>query len=193
MNSFYAYLNRMKHIERWSLMHSTQRENVSEHTQNVSILAHALALIQNTYFSPAVDEYKVLCMALYHECSEVITGDLPTPIKYFNERITSAYKDLEGIANEQLLGKVPDELAAIYRPMLSPEGDSLERKLVKAADKLSAYIKCIEELKSGNREFQMASETISADIEAFELPAVQYFAEHFLPSFRLTLDELNRN
>ena len=191
MNSFYAYLNRMKHIERWSLMHSTQRENVSEHTQNVSILAHALALIQNTYFSPAVDEYKVLCMALYHECSEVITGDLPTPIKYFNERITSAYKDLEGIANEQLLGKLPDELAAIYRPMLSPEGDSLERKLVKAADRISAYVKCVEEAGFGNGEFTAARENIRISIREMNMPEAEDFMREFAPSFSLSLDALN--
>lgn len=192
MNSFYAYLNRMKHIERWSLMHSTQKENVSEHTQNVAVIAHALALIQNRYYSPAVDEYRILCYALYHECSEVITGDLPTPIKYFNEHITSAYKDLEAIANEHLLEKLPDELAELYRPMLTPQTNSLEQKLVKAADKLSAYIKCIEELKSGNREFRMASESISAELESSELPAVQHFLKHYLPAFRLTLDELNK-
>ena len=187
---FYAYLGRMKYIKRWALMRSGYEENIMEHSWEVAAVAHALALIKNEMFGGRVDEYKTLCLALYHETSEVITGDLPTPIKYFNKEINSAYKDLEKKANEKLIGRLPDKLRGVYAKFILCETDSEEYKLMKAADKISAYIKCVEEVKSGNKEFVSAKKSIGKELAAAKDEAVRYFVDNILPSYEKTLDEL---
>jgi 5'-deoxynucleotidase len=187
---FFAYLSRMKYIKRWALMRSTVEENVKEHSWDVGIISHALALIENRMFEGKVDEYKVLCLSTYHEAGEVITGDLPTPIKYFNSEINTAYKDLETLACQTLLSKLPQELKSAYAEYIIHDEDCIEYKIMKAADKLAAYIKCIEEVKSGNKEFAKAKRTIAKAINKSELNCVKYFVENILPSFEKTLDEL---
>lgn len=187
---FYAYLGRMKYIKRWSLMHSTVRENIMEHSEQVAQIAHALAMINNKVFGGNADANKCVTLAVFHECSEVITGDLPTPIKYYNSEITGAYKDLEAVANNQLLGMLPEEFRLDYEKIISPDESTIEYKLSKGADKLSAYIKCLEELKSGNKEFQKAEKTIKKELESSPLPELKYFMDHFLSGFKKTLDEL---
>ena len=190
MYNFFAYLNRMKFIERWSLMHSIYKENIMEHSLNVSILAHALAVIENEVYDGKVDEYKTLAYAVYHEVSEVITGDLPTPIKYFNAKINTAYKELESYANEKLIDSLPEKLQNRYKQFIFADFESEEYKLCKAADKLAAYIKCIEELSSGNLEFKKAKETTEKDIKNFKINSVKYFMENFIKGYELSLDEL---
>lgn len=187
---FYAYLGRMKYIKRWALMHSGYEENIMEHSWEVAAIAHALALIKNEIFKGNVDEYKTVCLALYHETSEVITGDLPTPIKYFNKEINTAYKDLEKNANKKLIARLPEELRGRYSDFILPENDCEEYKLMKSADKISAYVKCIEEVKSGNKEFVSAKRSIGKEISALKDEAVVYFVKNVLPSYEKTLDEL---
>ncbi len=190
-NNFFAYLNRMKYIERWSLMHSTVKENVMEHSEQVAQIAHALATVNNVVFGGDVNADKCVSLAVFHEASEVITGDLPTPIKYYNNEIKVAYKGLEGVANEKLLTMLPEEMRERYRAVISPDVTSEEYRIVKAADRLAAYIKCVEEMKSGNKEFAKALKTIEADIKDCGIPEVEYFIKNFLPGFSLTLDELD--
>lgn len=189
--NFYAFLDRMKYIKRWSLMRSVRDENIMEHSQQVALFAHALAIINNKVFGGHADANKCVLYAIYHESSEVMTGDLPTPIKYFNNSIHGAYKSLEDRACDTLLTMLPDELSSELSPCLKPDMTSLEYVLVKAADRLSAYIKCLEELKCGNREFEKAKKSIEEDLHARKLPEVEYFFEKFIPSFLLTLDELD--
>ena len=188
--NFFAYLNRMKYIKRWSLMHSMVEENVMEHTEQVSVVAHALAVIKNTYFDGNVSIEKVLLYAQYHETSEVITGDLPTPIKYFNKEINGAYKDLERGAELKLLQMLPPELSNEYAKSVIPDEKSEEYIIMKFADKIAAYIKCVEEVKSGNKEFVKAKKTIKKDLDKCERDEVKYFIKNILPSYELTLDEL---
>ena len=188
---FFAYLNRMKHIKRWSLMRSNIEENIMEHTEQVSVVAHALATIKNVYFNGNVDVLKVVLYSQYHETSEVITGDLPTPIKYFNKQINSAYKDIEKGACEKLLESLPIELRNEYSKFVLPDEDSEEYKIMKCADKISAYIKCVEEVKWGNTEFVKAKQTIFDDLKANNREEVKYFIENILPLYELTLDELD--
>jgi len=173
-------------------MRNVRQENIQEHSLQTAMIAHNLALVKNKWFGGNVDPLKVLVLAVYHEASEVITGDLPTPIKYFNPEIKKAYKDIEKIANYRLLSMLPNELKKDYEPILIPgEEDEEHWQIVKAADKICAYLKCIEELKAGNREFEKAKNTIYKDLINLNRPEVQYFMEIFLPSFYLTLDELN--
>ena len=187
---FFAYIARMRFIQRWALMRNTASENVQEHSHQVAVLAHALAVIQNQYFGGSVDPGRVAVAALYHDASEILTGDLPTPIKYDNPDIQSAYQQVEAVAVEKLLSMLPPELRPAYAPWLREDYDPSLHALVKAADKLSAHIKCVEEVKAGNNEFrQAAGQTLEA-VEAMDLPEVDYFIEHFLPAFGLTLDEL---
>lgn len=187
---FYAYLMRMKYIKRWALMRSTSEENIMEHSWEVAVIAHALAIIKNEKFGGKVDEYKTLCLAVYHETSEVVTGDLPTPIKYFNREINSAYKSLEKDANERLIAKLPEELQNRYREFILDDPDSEEHKLMKYADRICAYIKCLEELKVGNKEFLKAKESIGKELSNADDEAVKYFIKNVLPTFSKTLDEL---
>ena len=189
---FFAYLSRMKYIKRWALMRSISEENIMEHSLQVTEIAHAIALIKNEMFGGSIDPYKVMCLAVYHETSEVITGDLPTPIKYFNAQINSAYKDLEDLAAEKLIEKLPEELKPLYREFILADKDTEEYKIMKAADRISAYIKCVEEVKSGNKECVKAKESIGQDIKSINDEAVKYFIKNILPSFEKTLDELDQ-
>ena len=186
---FFAYISRMRFIQRWALMRNTAPENVQEHSHQAAVLAHALAVIRNEKFGGRVDPGAVAAAALYHDASEILTGDMPTPIKYDNPAIRSAYKDVEAVAEQKLLGMLPEELRAVYAPLLTqvpPE----TRELVKAADKLSAYIKCVEELKAGNTEFREAAAQTRRALESYGLPEVGYFLETFMDSFSMTLDQL---
>ena len=186
---FFAYISRMRFIQRWALMRNTAQENVQEHSHQVAVLAHALAVIRNEKFGGNVDAGKVAVAALYHDAGEILTGDLPTPIKYDNPDIRTAYKQVEAVAERKLVEMLPEELRPVYAPILTLEAGEVEQ-LVKAADKLSAYIKCVEELKAGNNEFREAAAQTLRALEAYELPEVQYFLETFMGSFSLTLDEL---
>jgi 5'-deoxynucleotidase len=191
MSHFFAYLSRMRFIRRWGLMHSVQSENIQEHSLRVAMIAHALALVRNRLFGGTVDPERLAVLAMYHDAGEVLTGDLPRPVKYFNPEIETSYRRLETVARDKLLGMVPDALRADYAALFHPEsaaGD--EQALVKAADKLCAYMKCLEEVTAGNREFAEAEKALRQTIEAIDLPEVRYFVETFVPSFRLTLDDL---
>ena len=186
---FFAYVSRMRFIQRWALMRNTAQENVQEHSHQVAVLAHALAVIRNEKFGGHVDAGQVAVAGLYHDASEILTGDMPTPIKYDNPAIRKAYKDVEAVAERKLLEMLPAELQEVYRPALTGPGGEVE-KLVKAADKLSAYIKCVEELKAGNNEFREAAAQTRKALEEYDLPEVRYFLDTFMDSFSLTLDEL---
>ena len=187
---FYAYMDRMKYIKRWQLMRSVREENIMEHSQNVTMLAHALAVIHNEVYGGNADVAKVVLYAMYHETSEVMTGDLPTPIKYYNKGIHGAYKELEKSACEKIADMLPTEMKNAIAPYILADEESTEYKLVKAADRLSAYIKCMEELRSGNKEFSKAKKSIEEDLRSRKTPEVEYFFKHFIPSFSLNLDEL---
>ena len=191
MSKFFAYLNRMKYIKRWSLMRSIREENIMEHTQQVAVIAHALALITNKMFGGKVDEKKVVLLAQYHEVGEVITGDLPTPIKYFNPEIKTAYKDLEKGACERILSMLPEDIKGDYEEYILPDENSEEYKLVKYADRLSAYLKCVEEVKAGNAEFKKAKTSIGNELKNSKNPAVEYYLKEFAPAYELSLDELD--
>ncbi len=191
MNTFFAYLNRMKYIERWALMRSTRKENIMEHSQQVAVIAHALCEIGNKYFAKNYDSNEITVVALFHECSEVITGDLPTPIKYYNKEINSAYKDLEQKANDKLIEKLPVEMRETYSNILSTPKDSDAHKIMKGADKISAYIKCLEELSSGNSEFVSAKQSIGEELINYPMEEVKYFMENFIQTFEMTLDQLS--
>lgn len=186
---FFAYVTRMRYITRWALMRNTFSENVQEHSHTVAVLAHALAVIRNTVYGGSVDAGAVAAAALYHDATEIITGDMPTPVKYYNSEIKASYKKVEAIACEKLLHMLPAELQAAYAPTLRCS-DAEVAALVKAADKLSAYIKCVEELKAGNAEFRRAAEQTKAALDAMALPELSYFMEHCMDSFSMTLDEL---
>ena len=186
---FFAYVSRMRFIQRWALMRNTAPENVQEHSHQAAVLAHALAVIRNEKFGGHVDPGAVAAAALYHDASEILTGDMPTPIKYHNPAIRSAYKEVEAVAERKLLNMLPEELRAAYAPVLTDVDPETER-LVKAADKLSAYIKCVDELKAGNAEFKKAAEQTLAALKDMKMEELEYFMERFLPAFSLTLDEL---
>lgn len=190
-NHFFAYISRMRYIDRWALMRNSQKENVQEHSHMVAVLAHALAVIRRDVYGGTIDPGEVAVAALYHDAPEILTGDLPTPVKYFNPDIQSAYKQVEAVSADKLLGMLPDEIRPAFAPYLKEEPGDVH-DLVKAADKLSAYIKCVEELKMGNNEFRQAAEQTLDLIKASGLPEVDYFVEHFLPAFELTLDELSK-
>lgn len=190
MEKFYAYLDRMKFIKRWQLMRSTRDENIMEHSHSVAILTHALVSIENGVFGGSVNAEKAVFYALYHELSEVMTGDLPTPVKYFNNNIHGEYAKLEDLAVEKMANELPDEMKKEIYPFLQADKQSAEFKFMKAADKLSAYLKCLEELRSGNNEFVQAEKTIGMALKDLKMRSVDYFFEHFVPAFALTLDEL---
>ncbi len=189
---FFAIMSRMKYINRWSLMNNTRLENISEHSLTVAMLAHALVLISNKKFGRELDPEHAAALALFHDCTEIITGDLPTPIKYSSRILRNAYKDIEEEAAQQLLGSLPDYLRDEYEKLLLPkEADPYLMKLVKAADKLSALIKCIEEEQMGSAEFSRARSEITLAIEKMGLPETEIFMKDFLPSYSLSLDEQN--
>ncbi len=189
MHHFFAYLSRMRFIERWALMRNSDQENIQEHSHQVAVLAHALAVIRNEYFGGHVDPGEVAVAALYHDAPEIMTGDLPTPIKYYNPAIRDAYRQVEQVATDKLLDMLPEQLRPTYEGILRPKDPEVEQ-LVKAADKLSAWIKCIEELKAGNREFRSAAKETEKALDHYRLPEVTFFKEQFMESFRLTLDEM---
>lgn len=189
-NNFFAMVNRMKLIDRWALMNNTTKENIAEHSHSVAVIAHALALIGNKKFGKCYDAQRVCLLALYHDTTEVITGDMPTPVKYYNDEIKNVYKDIEHIAGERLLSMLPEEFREDYLPLFEHQKEDNELwRLVKAADKISALIKCIEENRMGNREFEKALEAQQKIIDEIELDEVKYFKDNFLKSYYLTLDE----
>lgn len=183
----------MKFIDRWSLMRCTHRENVQEHSLQVAVVAHALALIKNKYFAGKVLPDRVALLAIFHDATEVLTGDLPTPVKYFNGEIREAYKAIEGHAIDQLLLLLPEDLRKEYQNLLEIADDEKEAKtLIKAADTLCAYIKCLEEKSTGNHEFSRAQKSIEEKLNVYRhMPEVDYFIRNFVPSFNLTLDEIS--
>ena len=190
-SSFFAMMSRMKHIERWALMRNTRQENLSEHSLQVGMIAHALAVISNTRCHRQLDPSKAALMGMYHDASEIITGDMPTPVKYRNPEIQGAFKALEDAANQRLLCMLPKDMQPYYQSLFCPEeADAYLWQLVKAADKLSAYIKCIEEATTGNSEFLSAQQATRTILNAMDLPEVTIFMEEFLSSFGKTLDEL---
>ena len=192
--NFYATIARMKYIERWALMRNTMPENLSEHSLEVSMIAHALCVIGNKRYGKALNPEKAALIGIYHDASEIITGDMPTPVKYYNKTIKDAYKSLEDEANTGLLNQLPEDLRDAYQDIFFKTPDyAYEWKLVKAADKLSAMIKCMEEEKTGNREFIKAKEATGKALDdlASSLPEVKDFINEFLPAYSKTLDELN--
>lgn len=190
--NFYAMLSRMKYINRWGLMNNTREENIGEHSLDVAVFAHALVSIANKRFGENLNADRAALMGIFHDASEIITGDMPTPIKYFDPKIKDAYKNIEHLSEQKLLSMLPDYLKEVYEPLVDSElSDEKLHIYVKAADKLSALCKCREELKMGNMEFQKAERSTYEVLQKMELPALQVFMEEFLPSFGLTLDELD--
>lgn len=191
-SNFFAFISRMKQIDRWSLMRNIRRENIQEHSHMAAVLAHALCLIDNCYFGGRTDPAYSAVLALYHDVGEVIIGDLPTPVKHFNPEIKASYGHVEEVAREKLLSMLPPELEQVYRPLINAEEESREARYVKAADKLCAYIKCLEELTAGNREFEKAEKAIKKELDSMDdLPALTWFMENCMAGFAKTLDELN--
>ena len=188
--NFFPMISRMRYISRWGLMRNTFQENIQEHSHQVAVLAHALAVIENRYFGGQTDPGVVAVAALYHDASEILTGDMPTPIKYDNPDIQNSYHQVEAVAEQKLLSMLPPDLRPDFTEAVTIP-DPAVRALVKAADKLSAYLKCVEELKAGNTEFRKAKEQTWAALQQNPIPALGYFMEHFLDGFELTLDELN--
>lgn len=189
---FFAFISRMKFINRWGLMRNTHPENIQEHSLQVGVIAHALAVINNNVFGGNLNADRIAVLGMFHDCNETITGDMPTPIKYFNPEICKAYKDVEVISKMKLINMLPDELKDVYSGIFFHETENdMHWQIVKAADRIAAYIKCLEEEKAGNRDFKKAGESIYNSIAKLDLPEVKYFMEKFLPSFSLTLDELD--
>lgn len=186
---FFALISRMKYIQRWGLMRNGVQENVMEHSHMVAVLAHALAVIRSDILGKSADPNACAVAALFHDASEIMTGDLPTPVKYFNPSIMRDYKEVERLSKKQLMTYLPDEMQETFRPLVFEETDEDVRVLVKAADKLAAYIKCVEELKTGNTEFKKAGEQVYDNLKSMDLPEIDYFLVHFMPSFSLSLDE----
>lgn len=187
---FYAMLSRMKNIYRWGLMRNTKQENLSEHSLEVAFVAHALAIINNKKLGGDMNPEKTALCAMFHDTSEIITGDMPTPIKYYNPEIKEVYKKIETVAEDKLISYLPDymkeDISAVYKNI----PDEMQ-KIIKAADKISAYIKCLEEIKMGNREFEVAAKSTEAAIHNMNCKEAEIFLEDFIPSFNLSLDEQN--
>lgn len=189
-NAFYGALMRMKYITRWALMRNTRPENICEHSYDVATLTHALGVLENTRFHGCIDVEKAVMIALYHDLPEILTGDMPTPVKYVNPALRDAYKQVEKSATASILELLPDDLRPQYAALLMPDGEyAAEKRLVKAADKLSALIKCEEELRQGNGEFASARESTEQALHDMHIQAVECFLEEFLPPCRMTLDE----
>ena len=189
-SSFFALISRMRYITRWGLMRNHERENIQEHSHMVAVLAHGLAVIRRDVFGVDCDPNEYAVHALFHDATEIITGDLPTPVKYHSEEITAAYHQVETIAAERLLHTLPEALHPAYAPLLQMTKSAPCHDLIKAADRLSAYIKCVEERKAGNNDFLHAERGLREILEASDLPEVQYFLKKFLPAFEQTLDEI---
>ena len=191
MNNFFGMLARMKYINRWGLMRNTKTENIAEHSLEVAIIAHALAVIGNTYFGKELDAEHIAMLVIMHDTTEIITGDLPTPIKYYAPEIRDAYKKVENVAARQLISELPEEMQNAYEDILI-ENDDINWKYVKAADKMSAYIKCIEERHTGNTDFVKAEETIKKALDEMHMEEIEKFIEMFLPAYTKTLDEISK-
>lgn len=190
-SNFFAFISRMKYINRWGLMRSIKEENVSEHSLDVAVIAHALTIIQKKRLNKDVNPDKTVLYAIYHDASEILTGDMPTPVKYFNPAIKTAYKEVELNANKSLLNMLPEDFYDEYVDALIPKEEESEIwKTIKAADKISAYIKCIEEEKSGNKEFVKARQSLLKEINNMDRQDVKIFMEEFLEGYGLTLDEM---
>ena len=190
-SSFFAMMSRMKYIERWALMRNSYSENISEHSLEVAMISHALAVISNVRLGNHLNVERAALLGLYHDCTEIITGDMPTPVKYYNEGIKTAFNEVERVAAGNLLHRLPDDLRIYYDSLFfKEEEDGYLWRLVKAADKLSAFIKCIEEEKMGNQEFTSAKRTIEASVMEMELEEVMVFKEEFMDAYYKTLDEL---
>ena len=187
---FFACLSRLKLISRWSLMRNTQPENDAEHSLQVAMIAHAIAVIGKERYNRDTDPEHVLSLAVYHDATEVMTGDLPTPVKYHNDELRSAYHALEDLSARRLLALLPETMRPAFAPYLR-QAPGYDRDVVKAADKISAYIKCMEEKRAGNREFDYAAENVKKSLDAMTLPEVRDFLRDFLPAYEMTLDELN--
>ena len=188
--NFFAYISRMRYIGRWSLMRNSLPENIQEHSHMVAVFAHALGVIRRDVFGVPCDPNEAAAVALFHDSSEILTGDLPTPIKYHSAEIRDAYKQVEALACRKLLDTLPEALRPAYEELLVGGTQERLHDLVKAADKLSAYVKCIEERKAGNKEFLSAEAQTRRILEESPLPEVTYFLEHFIPAFEKNLDEL---
>ncbi|HNZ82669.1 MAG TPA: 5'-deoxynucleotidase [Sedimentibacter sp.] len=190
-SNFFAFISRMKYIDRWGLMRNINKENVSEHSLDVAVIAHALAVIQKKRLNMEVNPERTALYAIYHDVSEIFTGDMPTPVKYYNSVIKSAYKDVELSVNERLLNMLPGDFKEEFEDVLVPKEEEKEIwKTIKAADKISAYIKCLEEEKSGNKEFLKAKQTLLSAIKSMNMPEVEIFMDEFLEGYSLTLDEM---
>jgi 5'-deoxynucleotidase len=187
---FFAFLARMRYISRWGLMRNTVPENIQEHSLDVAVIAHALAMIRKTYFGGDLDPSRAALYGIFHDASEIFTGDMPTPVKHFNPNFKRSFHQLEDRARHKLLAMLPPEMAKEYEPLFFFEGDEEYHALVKAADKIAALAKCIEEEKSGNLEFRRAGSEHLEFLSKSPLPEVRYFLEKFLPGYRLSLDEL---
>ena len=191
-HDFFAFLARMKYINRWGLMRNTQSENIQEHSLDVAVLAHALVVIRNTFYGGTLDPNLAAMYGIFHDASEIFTGDMPTPVKHFNPNFKRSFHQLEDRARKKLLAMLPHELAAVYEPIFFfEEHDPRYQPIIKAADKIAALIKCLEEEKSGNMEFKRAGAEHLESLRKSELAEVIYFLEHFLPGYSLSLDELN--
>lgn len=188
---FFAFLSRMRYISRWGLMRNTVPENIQEHSLDVAVIAHALALIRKTYYGGTLNPDRAALLGIFHDASEIFTGDMPTPVKHFNPDFKRSFHQLEDRARRKLLAMLPEELAKEYEPLFFFDDAAEYAQLVKAADKIAALTKCIEEIKSGNLEFQRALAEHEQQLAACELPEVRFFMEKFLPGYRLSLDELN--
>ena len=191
MSSFFAFLKRMRFINRWSLMRNTETENIQEHSLEVAMVAHNLAALKNEYFGGNLDINKVAVIAMYHEVSEIFTGDMPTPIKYFDPKLRSLYGEVETLAQEKMLSTLPKRLQPVYKPYIVDAETLPEWSIVKAADTLSAYMKCVNELHAGNDEFKEAHDTILAKLKALNMPEVDMFIEEYVPALSESLDKLN--
>ena len=189
-SKFFAFMSRMRFIDRWSLMRNTFRENNAEHSLMTAFIAHGLAVIENEKFGGSFDACKIGMIGAYHEASEVITGDMPTPIKYFSPEMRDAYKSVESVARETILSTLPEEFRGEYDGIINATPE--ECRLVKYADKLTAYIKCVEETANGNSEFKKAAKSIEKELRAYKSKSVDYFLDTFVPPFALTLDDLSK-
>ena len=189
-SKFFAFMSRMRFIDRWSLMRNTFRENNAEHSLMTAFIAHGLAVIENEKFGGSFDACKIGMIGAYHEASEVITGDMPTPINYFSPEMRDAYKSVESVARETILSTLPEEFRGEYDGIINATPE--EYRLVKYADKLTAYIKCVEETANGNSEFKKAAKTIEKELRAYKSKSVDYFLDTFVPPFALTLDDLSK-